>query len=616
MRKKIVLTFLIITFSINVFSIEKFLVERYKNSSAIALYPDSPIYQLYKKIEINFDGKTMRKRVIHMYQILNNTGRDRYSDYKILYNKDKSVLTVNEAITLNTDLSKTPVKKDSINTVNPLFLSGSILYKGIVEKVYSFPTVDPEDAVFIDYTLTTQLNYIEGEHAFSGFFPKEEEVFVIKLPKALKLYYKIKGNVSVKESLEDDKRVYSFSVKDIEKINEIEYLPPLSKLGPAVIFSTFKNWKLTKTIIKSKERNDIPVKFLDEFKKLKGEQLFIELFKYFKEKIKTVNLPLKIQGLSPKPVEKVLSFHEGSIIDKSFAFSSILKSLGYKSDVCLSLNDGFNTKEIPSFSQFKSSYSCVNYKGKIYYFDFSSFGSPAFWIPEYENSLLFSIKKSDFISYSSFIKNESDTKIKINIKKNKFNLSLNSELSGNFETNFRNNHYYKNKKELNKEFNRISQLISDGSINEGYKIEGLKNFNKRIALYYKVKGDNLFVHQKGAYIVELPSMPHDFTTTGFKLTKKDREYPLYIYLPFKMKTTYTINFNENIKGLYIPEELNLSGVGYSFKRNFKISENIIIVEEILIINKKYFSKEEYKNLKSSYDKFNERKQKTLILSFY
>ncbi len=616
-KRKFLVFLIIVLISISGFSIDKKLIERFKNSSAIALYPDSPIYELYKKIELSFDGKKIKKRVIHFYQILNNSGRDKYGDYKILYNKDKEVLKVNEAFTLNSDLTKTPVKKDSINDVNPVFLSGSTLYSNILEKVYSFPAIDSEDGMYIDYEKVRKGDYISGVYYFYSFYPKEEEILEIKIPEDKELYYKVFGNVKVEEKLLNGKKLYRFSINDMPELKEEEYLPPMNVLSPYVVFSTKKSWKElnAKDEIK-KLTSKVPESILKKFRGVKGEKLFIKVFKFVKDRIKLVNLPLSIQGIYPSPLDKVFEALEGSPVDKAYAFSEILNSLGYKSGVCFSFEDFFKETSIPSEGALSSGFSYIKYKGKTYFFDFSDIGTPIYWISEPYGKKLIVPETGEFINYTPLKKNFADSKIKIDLKKdNRFVYNFSAELSGGFEEDFRSFYYYKDKKEIDKDFEYFSQVISDGSTVKEYKIENLKDFSKSIKVYQKIEGKELFVVQKGAYIVELPNFPYRFSNEPLYLTLKTRNYPLYFKLPHTVLKTYEINFKKKVSPLYIPQKIELRGDGFLFFREFKHRGKKIEVEEKIELKKSLFNKKDYEVLKKAYEKFNERKSKIVILSF-
>ncbi len=619
MIKKIKFLFflVIVLISVSAFSIDKKLVERFKNSSAIALYPDSPIYELCKKIELSFDGKNVKKRVIHFYQVLNNTGRDKYGDYKILYNRDKELLKVNEAFTLNSDLTKTPVKKDSINDVNPVFLSGSTLYSNILEKVYSFPTIDPEDGIYIDYEKVKKGDSISGIYYFYSFYPKQEEIFEVKIPKDRELYYKVFGNVKVSQKLLNGKKLYRFSMKEMPELKEEEYLPPMNVLSPHVVFSTKKSWRELRAKDKIKKlTSKVPVSILKKFKGIKGEKLFIKVFRFVKERIKLVNLPFSIQGIYPSSLDKVFETLEGSLVDKAYAFSAILNSLGYKSGVCFSFEDFFKETDIPSEEALSAGYSYIKYGGRTYFFDFSEVGTPIYWISEAYGKKLIVPETGKFINYTPLKKNFAYSKIKIDLRKeNRFLYNFSAELSGGFEEDFRSYYYYKDKKEVEKDFEYFSQVISDGSTVKEYKIENLKDFSKSIKVYQKIEGKELFVVQKGAYIVELPNFPYRFSNEPLTLTLNSRNYPLYFKLPHTVLKTYEINFKKEISPLYIPEKIEFKGDGFLFLREFRHEGKKIKVKERVELKKALFNKKEYKTLKEAYEKFNERKSKIVILSF-
>ncbi len=635
-RKGIVfLLFIIIFFSFllsdNKAPIDQNLIKIYKDSNGPIFYPDSYIYTLLGKYSISFDNKTKKveKHYIDFYQILNAAGRDKYSDYKIRFIKGKEKLEVLKAFILNKDLTFVNVEKGAINTVTPLGLEKASLYSNILDRVYSFQSVDPEDAIYIEYNKTkeSRKGFIGSIFVFQEENPIREKILEIKLPKNMKLYTKIKNETKEKKIekkvMENgDFRIYAFKMKDIPKIKPEEYRASDFYISPNITFSTSKNWEKTESQLyndyeeNSKITDNIKekVKKLTEGLKTKEDKL-TEIYKFISSEIKYIPLPLGLDGYSPHKASVVLENGYGDLRDKTVLFMAMLKAIGLRAHPVFVGTWADAEKELVVLSQFNYILIKVNLKGKTLFLDPNGENSVLGYtgIADGTDALMFA-KKSQWVKIKNSVPNSVIAEFNININdKNEFKADINIKTSGYFDSIIKRLFKLSSEDEKSKEFSQYANIFNEGAESINYKLKNLKSFIHGAEVNQTIEGKDLYVKQGNIIVLNLPDNPYPFASFPFNISLKERNYPFNFGKKILIKEIWKIKGENDLKPLYLPEKMEINTDKYSFiLYSIKKGREITIVREIRI-KTKMLNTSEYLKFKKIYDKFNNWKLRTLLL---
>ncbi len=550
MRKKniLIILLIIVGFSISGFAIEKNFIDRYKKSVAPMIFPDSYIYTLYYSLTLNYLEKEqkMEKKVIDFYQILNRAGRDKYGDYKIRFIKGKDNLKIIEATTLNKSLKLTPVEKKAINTVTPVELQGVSLYADILDKVYSFQDIDPEDALYMKYSKTMKNK--NGEIGLTFLFqndtPAAERILKIKYPSSKTLYYKVKGDKVI--GLINGSK-YKWIEKDIPKLELEEYRPPSFYISSYVMVSNSKDWRAkVKELYNSFEKastvdKKISTKTANIIKKAKtAEEKLYKIYNFITKNIKTISIPLGLVGYKPHKASVVLKKGYGDIRDKATLMLSMLKAAGFKAYPVFVPTDRKPEKELVVMDQFNHILVAVLVNDKKFYLNPAGEYELMGYFRFPENKEVLAIKSDgdnlwEKIKYPENIKNEAHTEILLKLNKDmSFYSKISVSTNGYFDSWVRTTLSLSNKDEKDKFFMSAASSFSEGAKSILYKMINLKNRKKNIKILHKIKGDTLFVKQGKVSILSIPELPYAFSKFPYSLSLKTRKYPIYFGRKFKV----------------------------------------------------------------------------------
>jgi len=628
MKKKILfllLTFFLINF---IFSIDDNLIKKFKDSQTM-IPPDSYTYILYssKTLTLNQDKKILKNEVLDFYKIINSAGRDMFSDYRIRFKEEKDKINVLEALTLKKDLKKIPVENKAINTITPAELEGASLYSNILDKVYSFQNIEPYDAVFMHYVKESPVanGLIASKVLFQGENPKSVMNFKVKVPNDLSFFKKISSKkIEYKIDKDENYKIYTWEMKDIPKFKIEEYRPPSNYLSPYLIFSTSKDWSNTITKIykefhkKTEPDSSIKKKVRKLIKKEKSDRgKILKIYKFITKDIKKITLPLGQDGYYPHKASKVLKNFYGDIRDKSSLLISLLKAAKFKPFPILVPDTKTPEKELVVMNQFKTIFVAVPLNGELIFLNPNGENEQLGYVgvPEGTEGLAIKQGKPEWIkiNYYKNIKNRACAEIKIKMSQNgSYTADINVDINGYFDKIAREGISLKSENEKEKFFSKSANVFSEGSKSISYTLSNLEDSNENVKIHHLIKGSTLFVKQGKVSILTLPEVPYFFADFPFRLSLKIRNYPLYFGKKFEVYEKWNLQFDKNIKALYLPDNLNIDNEKYSFYLKVKTEANSIIIERSIKIKTLVLPLPEYKKFKDIFDKFYGWKMKTLL----
>lgn len=555
--------------------------------------PDATALILLDRKEFSWKG-SLNEEAELLIKILNKTGRDRYSDLRVRKGKGKTV-EVLEAFTLKSNLKRLPVGKDSINVVTPPFLSGVPFYaNGIEDIVYSYPSVEPNDGVYLKFLR-------KGGSSFSAvIYPMEEdpkELVKVKAipPEGRKLKYSTRNFESKKEG-----NTFIWTTRT-DMLYPEEFRPPYQLLSPYLIFSADKDWKETT----SRFRKSFYSMLEKGGFKYSGKKDLPSLYKFITIEVKKVDLPLWHAGMDLTPLKKIRENGFADQRDKALVAVYLLRKAGYEAYPVLANSIVDIIKDVPTLKQIDT--ILVMYRnGKRWVFfepnnEYSTIGSLSF---SGKSGLVLKKDTVEWVKIKSLERNFSFFNAKILLdEKGNFTAELKTGGNGMFDSRLKSQLRYMKDEEKEKYFAQAADRFLRDARSLGWKILNINDFQKNAEVIQKISGQELGIVQKGedggeVMLVNLPQNPYYFTKFSYKTSLPERKYPLYIGEAQTFEMKMEIAIPEGWEVIYTPETINRSGNGWKFSVLSERKDGRVVITYRVELNTTMISKEDYRKFSS------------------
>ncbi|GEM_PF-4747636 len=551
--------------------------------------PDATAVFLLDKKAFSWDG-SLKEEAELLIKILNKTGRDRYSDLRIRKGRDETVRVL-DAFTLKKDLKRLPVGKDSINVVTPPFLSGVPFYaEGIEDIVYSYPSVEPNDGVYLKFLR-------KGGKSFSsvlypiGDDPKELVEIRVIPPDGRELKYKARNFTLKREGKE-----FIWTTKT-DMLYPEEFRPPFELLSPCLMFSTDADWKETTAQLRQS--------FYSMLKKggfkYRGDKDLPGLYRFITVDIKDVDLPLWYAGLDFTPLKKIRENGFADQRDKALLAVYLLRKAGYEAYPVLANSTLEIVREVPTLKQINSILVMYKKDNRWFFFEpyneYSTIGSVSF---SNMSALVLKEHAIEWVRVKSLEKNASFFSAMIHLKENgDFSAELKTTGTGIYDTRIKSRLRYMKDEEKEKYFAQVADRFLPASKSKEWKIVNIKDFQKNAGLIQKISGQELGIVQKGhdggeVMLINLPYNPYYSTRFPYKTSLPERKYPLYIGEPQSFEIKMEVMIPEGWQVIYLPESLSRTGKGWVFSVRSEEKDGKVVVIYRVELSTSMISKKDYK----------------------
>ena len=550
-------------------------------------YPDAAAVYLFQNESFAWNGKLVFEGET-LIKILNKTGVNRYSDLRLRKGKEK-VLEVLGAYTLKKDLKRINVGSDSINKVTPPFLSDVPFYaEGIEDVIYSYPSVEPGDGLYIRYRKIGGESFSSVEYPMT-FDPKESFVVKVLPPKGKELKYRYR-NLELKR----DGDAFIWSGK-IPMLYPEEFTPPIRMISPFVIFSASKDWNEETEHL----RNSF-YKMLSRGKfEYKGEKSLEAIYKFITVGLRTVRLPLWYGGMDFTPLGKIEENGFADQRDKALVGVYILRKMGYEAYPVLVRNYVSPVKEVPTLSQFDAFVIMFRKDGEWIFMDpvdeYSTIGNLLYS----GEGLVLKKKGVSWVKVGSVEENSADFLAKISLRKNgDFIGELFTTGKGFCDREIKQKLRYMKDDEKDKLFSTAADNFLAGSTSISWDIKGINSFTEEAKITQKLAGKELGIIQRGTdgaevMIIKIPGNPYSFTAFPFKTSLPQRRYPLYIGNSVKYTAVFEIEIPSGWIPIFVPEQTIRESKKWKFSVTTEVKDGILKVEYTAELKDKLITVEEY-----------------------
>lgn len=605
-----------------------------KNSPSPSKYPDAKGLILNSEMSFKLDKEgNLIEEVQKLVKICNAAGREKFSDFRVRYDKNLHKVTVNWAKTVKADLTSIDVKQDAINDVTPIEIYGADIYANILHKVLSFSAVVPGVTLAINYK--KESNLAEDIHLSDMIYFQTDEPILYKklkisIPSEKKIKYKIIGMESdFKIERQDEENIYLLEASDSSQIKPEEFMPPLSEIASRVVFSTYENWehaseKFSRSFYKAIEPTEEIKKFAEQLIKecRRKDEKLEKIFLYVARNIRNVPLKLGVAGYECHPAKIVLENRYGDWRDKSVLLVSLLKAVGIEAyPAMVNSKKSPLVEEVPSLKQFDMILVAIPRENGSYFFlnpfaDSSLFGY--FYYGRNAEALIIKPKAVEFKKVvcpedvESIALNEIEAEIE---EKGQIKGKVRSRLSGIFDLRTRKRIKDLTKKEMDMFLGEAINKICEGAVETKHSLSDAKNLTEPMEIYQEFQGEDFGIMQGDIMLIHVPPFPYGFAKIRSLPRLAKRRYAFRVTTECEYQLAIKLKIPETFKPFYLPSEISYkTDYGkFFFSYNYLPEKSLVEVRKHFIFDKVDIPLDKYDEFKKNLDSFGITKNNLILL---
>ncbi len=534
-------------------------------------FPDAnAIIILSEKSYELLDSKKATESTSYLVKVLNNKGREKYSDHKVPFNKEKEELSLTQGGTYRKDLTYADIEKKAINDVTPIELANATIYANFLNRVFSLPIVEPGNTIYMSFKKNINLSS-DDDLSDTVYFqfdePLMKKVLTIVIPNEKKLMYKVLNmNKSIQIEKGDKATKYILTVTDMPQIKREESMPPMSEVASRVLFSTSTTWddatkplrdNFFKASTVTPEISSCVRELTKNCSTTEEKQRAIALF--IAQKVRSISLPLGYDGYKAHNADVVLKNKYGDCRDKTVLFVTLLKAAGIEAFPAL-VNSDYTPieKEVPTLKQFDTIIVAIpsekGYRFLNPYGEESQYGFIDCYV-DWE-SLVVKPDKSLFSPVIDLagIESKAINTIEGTLnEKGDFDGVLSSKLYGIYDTAARETFTGLRGKKIGMYFEQKGDEFCPEARDNGHENGDPLDLTRNMTAKLSVTGERFAVVQGSMMLIKLPRIPFGFARTLYTPSLAKRVYPYVLGTCNENSYTFRIKLPAGYKPLYMPE---------------------------------------------------------------
>jgi len=574
---------------------------------------------------------TKNEEFLRLVEVFNLRGREKFSDFRIPFDKNSETVDLLLAKTYKPNLSSVDVEKGAINDVSPPYLAEAEMYANIIHRVLSFSAVDPGVCLAVHYKKESREKV--GDLDEIVFFQTDEPLFrkelKIVIPAEKQLKSKIIGlKANFSEESAGTEKVYTLVSSDSPQIKPEEFMPPLAEMASRVIFSTYQDWNeasqaFSKSFLEAIKPSEEIRKMAEETVKgaLSQEEKIRKIFLFVAKEIRNIKLNFGEGGYSVHDAGTVLKNRYGDWKDKSAVLCSLLGAAGVEAFPVLANSELVPLfEDVPTLKQFDcvlvgipqgGDYLFLNpfANDSLYGYFLEGKGATGLVVkPDgVEFRLIHCLPGAGSVSLNE-IRGELDLKGGIKGK-------ISCEFSGFFDKMARQELKDKTEKELQNFYTEsVNKLLDEGEASKN-SLSDPKDLTKKIVISQEFSGANFGIFQGEIMLINLPQVPYYFFDLPSMPRLAKRLYPFRLSDESEVGSSVELKIPAEFKPLYIPE-------AYSFKKDygefalssfFDSEKSTLKIVKTCVFKRKDIALDQYEEFKKIIDSFGITKNNLILL---
>ena len=607
------------------------LEEIVKSAPARGKYPDSSAVLVRSSQTFTLDKNGNRTedhfRVLEVFTL---TGREKFSDFRIPYDKNEETVDVVLARTYKGDGTAIDVEPKAINDLTPPELAEADLYANILHRVLSFSAVDPGSVLAVEYKKEKEkAGNMEGVVLFQFDEPIVRKELKVVIPQDRDLKYRIIG---LPEQFDMEtaggQKTYRLAAADSAQIKPEEYMPSLAEIASRAVFSTYPDWNAAAGAFSGSFFGAaVPS---DEVKSFAGDlvkpissrsEKIRAIFSFVSQKVRSVRFSFGEGGYEVHDAGTVLKNRYGDWKDKSALLVAMLKAVGIDAYPVLVQSRSIPPEEdVPTLVQFDAVLVAVDggEGGPIFlnpFADDSLFG----YFREGRGSRGLAVKpgKAEFIPVRCLPEAESSllTEISGDVGADgaiKGKIAV--ELSGLFDQRGRQELKDKTAKELDDFYKESVNRIGEDATALMNALSDPKDITHKLKLSQEFSARDFAVFQGPIMLIHLPQVPYAFTEVPSPSLAK-RRYTFRLPGEAEVRSTIVLKVPVGFEPLYLPEGFSFEkDYGeFAFSASYEQARSSVVIKRTLVFKKRDIALDQYDEFKTIMDTFGITKNNLVLL---
>jgi tetratricopeptide (TPR) repeat protein len=484
----------------------------------------------------------------------------------------------------------------------PLVEVGSILEYKI--KIYSSKLVNEDDFTFI-YRIKESIPIVRA--IFKLIVPLKREVKF----KFLNQNYAQGIGLSPQIEEKENKKIICWKFENLEAFITENKMPPLSKVIPAVLISSFRDWQEIyqwwHNLFKDKLTLSKKIKnFLKEL--IKDCKTDLErakkIYEFCAKDIRYVAVEYGEGGHEPHYAEEIFWNRYGDCKDQTVLLVSLLREAGLSAyPVLIPTQEVYPISEDFASLNFNHAIAVIKIDDKLVFMDptasTTSFGDLP--LSDQEREVLVFFDEGYKILTTPLIKeNQVTYQTQIYLKENEDAKIQRKIITSGFFSSFQRFYFkYTHPEKIKESIERRITEISPSSRLIDYEIKNIDDFDKSPILKYSFFTKKFLTPAKDLRIMPLlKDVEIDYAYAG----KEKRNFPLEFEGIFKKISKIKIFLSSNLKVKYIAPLREVKNDYFSFKREIKYEKNLIDIYTEFAIKKRFIELENYPEFKKDLEK--------------
>jgi hypothetical protein len=601
-----------------------------KSAPSRAKYPDSSavVVRAGEVFTLTKTGAATHE-YFRALEVFNVTGREKFSDFRIPFDKNNEKVEVILAKTIKGDGTVVDVEPKAINDVTPPELAEADLYANILHRVLSFSSVDPGSMLAVHYKKSNEkAGQVEGVVLLQIDEPIVRKDLKIVIPEDRTLKYKVRGLAAgFEEEAGEGVKSYHIQAADSPQIKPEEYMPPLQETASRVVFSTYPDWKAASgafagSFYAAVEPGPEVAEFAANLTKDAKTELdkIRAVFFFVAKDIRSVRFAFGEGGYDVHPAGAVLKNRYGDWKDKGALLVALLKAAGVTAHPVLVNGRSVPPEEdVPTLKQFDALLVTVPGAGGYLFLD--PFADDAlfgyFLAGRGSRGLLVKPDGAEFVDVRCLAGAESVESCDISAELDGTGAikgKISADLAGLFDLRARQALKDMTAKERGVFYaESVNRLCEDGKATKN-ELSDSGNLAEPVKISQEFSGRNFGIFQGAIMLVPLPGIPYGFADVPSTPSLAKRRYPFRMTAENEIHSTVSFKIPAGYKPLYLPEGFSQQkDYGeFSFAASYDQERSIVTIKKTLAFKKRDIPLDRYDEFKKIMDSFGTTKN-TLIL---
>ncbi len=551
-------------------------------------------------------------------------GKKELSNFKILYNASFESVELLRARTINGE-EVVPVDSTQVNDITAPQYSSASMYAKMTQRVVSLPAFSESSAVEIHYVVRHRAGTsipFGGVHVLVGDKPARKVYFGISFPRGKKVFWKsISG--APKPSVSGG--VVCWEVRDYPGVQFEAGMPPLREVMPTVIYTASRSWSeeggAVAAALLPKCEADSAVRALAESlaasAKTKKDAVAKILF-YLQDRFDHIYISPNLVGYDANDAATVLRNGYADSRDAAALLVAMLRAVGVKASPALVAASGARIFDIPSVHQFDRVVVVADVGGRKLFLDpMREFAEPGYiGEPAGEKALVIENGASKLVDVPPAKPNDNRIVASYTFKIDTLGCvdgSVLVEAWGSPAQELRSLFRHAKRRRKRQRFERAASNVADGAVLvEKPQITGVDDNSQIVRAQFRIKADNFMAMQDGMGIIWLPKLPFDVVTLP-DISKKEREFPLFVDEPLTVVKRYNFTFPTGFKVDYIPPIQRYEGRAGSLEISSQSGSYSFVVTVELRLNRDRIEPKAYEDVKQLVRAFGSKRYRIALL---